>query len=102
MTPRFFLYFLSVAAMGSSGQASTEDAWAAFRIEVARVCLALPDAPKAAAIVVSPFGSEQYGAALISWVAEGVLQQQVCIFRKSDHAAELAAPFPAPIPAPVP
>lgn len=95
MTPRFILSFLIVVAMGSAVQASTEDAWVAFRIEVARVCLALPDAPKNAAIVVSPFGSESYGTALISSIAEGVLQQQVCIFRKSDHTAELAAPFPA-------
>lgn len=100
MRLRFILIYLTVVASGTAVHASGEDAWAAFRIEVAQVCLALPDAPAAAAIVVSPFGSESYGTALISSVTDGVLEQRVCIFRKSDHTAELAAPFPAAPPAP--
>ena len=89
----FSTVFLGLASFGLAAQASSEDAWEAFRAEVAKACLALPDAPKDAAVQVSPFGSESYGAALITWVTDGVLQQQVCIFKKSDHSAELAAPF---------
>ena len=97
MKMRFMLTFLSVAAMGVGVHASSEDAWEAFRVEVAKVCMALPDVPKNAAIVVSPFGSESFGTALISSVTDGVLAQQVCIFRKAEHTAELASPFaPAP------
>ena len=85
--------FLSLASFGLAAQASGDEAWSAFRVEVAKACLALPDAPKDAAVQVSPFGSESYGAALITWVTDGVLQQQVCIFKKADHSAELATPF---------
>ena len=94
MNSRFILSFLGVIAAGTA-QASSDDAWVAFRIEVAKACLGLPDAPKNAAVQVSPFGSESYGAAVITWVEAGVLQSQVCVFRKSDHTAELAAPFQA-------
>jgi hypothetical protein len=86
---------LVLAASGAAAHASSGDAWAEFQAEVAKVCLALPDAPKGAAVQVSPFGSESYGAALITWVEAGVLQQQVCIFDKVAHTAELAAPFAA-------
>ena len=67
------------------------------RRPVERAVVALPDVPKNAAIVVSPFGSESFGTALISSITDGVLVQQVCIFRKAEHTAELATPFaPAP------
>ena len=93
MMKHFIFSFLGIVTLGSSVQASSDDAWQAFRVEVATACLALPDAPKGAAVEVSPFGSESYGAALITWVEAGVVQRQMCIFRKSDHKAELAAPF---------
>lgn len=95
MNLRFILPLLSVAAFASASHASSDDAWEAFRIEVAKVCLALPDAPKNAAVEVSPFGSESYGAALLTSVTDGVLERQICIFKKSDHTAELAPFSPA-------
>ena len=97
MKTRFSLAFLGLVALCPAVRASGDDAWEAFRVEVAQACLALPDAPKNAVVEVSPFGSESYGAALITWVEAGVLLRQICIFDKSDHTAELAAPFqPAP------
>ena len=89
----FVLGFLGSAMVGSGVQASSEEAWAAFVAEVAEVCLALPDAPKGAAVEVSPFGSQSYGAALVTSISDGVLVRQVCIFDKARHTAELAAPF---------
>ena len=65
--------------------------WDAFRAEVAAACLALT--PQDAAVTVSPFGSETYGAALVSSITDGVLEQQVCIFDKATRRAELASPF---------
>ena len=46
-----------------------------------------------AAVEVSPFGSESYGAAIVTSITDGVLARQVCIFDKQSHKAELAAPF---------
>lgn len=87
---RLTLCFLIIAtpAFATSGAE-----WDLFQAEVAATCLALPDAPQNAAVTVSPFGSESYGAALVTSITAGVLQQQVCIFDKTTRAAELASPF---------
>ena len=73
--------------------ATGDAAWEAFRAEVAAACLGLPDAPGNAAVQVSPFGSESFGAALVTSIVDGVMEQQVCIFDKASRAAELATPF---------
>jgi len=91
---RTFLIFVAfVPAFVTAAQASGDDAWEAFRSEVAATCLALQDAPKNAAVEVSPFGSESYGAAIVTSITDGIVTRQVCIFDKQSHKAELAAPF---------
>lgn len=87
---RFALCF---ALLASPAFATGDTEWDAFQAEVAAACLALPDAPLNAAIEVSPFGSERYGAAVITSITAGVMEQQVCIFDKTSRAAELASPF---------
>ena len=93
MVRGFVIWGLIGACFATAAQASSDEAWVAFRAEVAAVCLALPDAPKGAAVEVSPFGSESYGAAIVTSITDGVLARQVCIFDKVSHKAELAAPF---------
>ena len=87
---RLTLCFLILA---TPAFATSEAEWELFRAEVAAACLALPDAPQNAAVMVSPFGSESYGAALVTSITAGVLEQQVCIFNKTTRAAELASLF---------
>ena len=86
-------FTLCLLILATPAFATGEAEWDLFRAEVAAACLALPDAPQNAAVTVSPFGSESYGAALVTSITAGVLEQQVCIFDKTTRAAELASPF---------
>jgi hypothetical protein len=86
-------YAFCFMVLATPALATGEAEWDLFQAEVAAACLALPDAPANAAVEVSPFGSQTYGAALITSITAGVLEQQVCIFDKSSRAAELASPF---------
>ena len=86
-------YALCFMLLATPALATGEAEWDLFRAEVAAACLALPDAPPNAVVEVSPFGSQTYGAALVTSITAGVLEQQVCIFDKSSRAAELASPF---------
>ncbi len=87
---RLALYF---AVLASPALADGDASWDAFQAEVAAACLALPDAPQNAATEVSPFGSENYGAAVITSISDGKVWQQICIFDKLSRVAELASPF---------
>ena len=81
---------LPAAAWGAS-----EEAWEEFRAAVDHSCRALVEAPAQAsvAVEVSPFGSESYGAALVTvGYAEGQ-DRMICIYDKATAKAELAAPF---------
>ena len=92
---------LAGAALPAS--ASTDEAWDAFRVEVEEACLGLVEAPADATVLarVNPFGSESYGAALVTVAvdadgdAPGYEETSVCIFDKQDRSAELTGPFPA-------
>lgn len=84
---------LCLLVLATPAFATGDTEWDAFQAEVAATCLALPDAPPNAAVEVSPFGSESYGAALVSTITDGKLEQQICIFDKTTRAAELASPF---------
>ena len=45
-------------------------------------------------IEVNPFGSERYGAALVTaTLAGGVTSRMICIYDKATKAVELTAPF---------
>ena len=81
--------------MPALAMASSEDAWEAFRAEVGEACTALADAPEAAEVTVevNPFGSESYGAAIVTVSQEAGEDRMVCIYDKQEKSAELTAPF---------
>ena len=77
---------------------SSEDAWTAFRSAVETECGKLVEAPADAttAIDVNPFGSETYGAALVTvTLKDGSADRMICIYDKQAKTAELTAPFEA-------
>ena len=77
---------------------SSEDAWAEFRASVQAECGQLVAAPADAStrIEVNPFGSETYGAALVTvTLADGRAERMICVYDKQAKTAELTAPFEA-------
>lgn len=84
---------IAILLFAAPAQASSEDAWEAFRIQVRDACLALAEPGSEAE--VNPFGSERYGAAIVSTPVAGGRERAVCILDKQSGEAELTAPFPA-------
>ncbi|NHF71972.1 hypothetical protein [Paracoccus xiamenensis] len=79
-------------------QSSSEDAWAEFRSAVEVECAKLIDAPADATteIEVNPFGSQTYGAALVTvTLADSSADRMICIYDKQSKTAELTSPFAA-------
>ncbi|MFD1882812.1 hypothetical protein [Paracoccus pacificus] len=77
--------------------ASSDDAWAAFQAEVDQACRDLVQDPGDIAIEVNPFGSENFGAAIVTLTPqEGDPDRMICIYDKKEKKAELTAPF-APV-----
>ena len=77
---------------------SSEDVWAEFRTAVEAECGKLVEAPadSTTAIEVNPFGSESYGAALVTvTLKDGSADRMVCVYDKQAKTAELTAPFEA-------
>lgn len=77
---------------------SSEDAWAEFRSAVEAECGKLVEAPADATteIEVNPFGSETYGAALVTvTLKDGNADRMICVYDKQAKTAELTAPFEA-------
>lgn len=78
-------------------QAASDDAWEAFRGEVAAACRAaaepLFEAPR---IRLDPFGSESYGLALVSGKARGadVEIAAICVYDKQTKAVEIGGELP--------
>lgn len=84
---------IALAVLASPAVASSEDAWQAFRADVLAKCQALVPRGETATIEVNPFGSDRFGAAIVTTrVAEGA-ERMVCIYDKRDGTAELTAPF---------
>ncbi|WBU64979.1 hypothetical protein [Paracoccus aerodenitrificans] len=81
-----------------TAQASSPDAWEQFRQDVKQVCaeeLAQTEPSAAAGIEVNPFGSQSYGAALITLTRdEGQPERMICIYDKQAGTAEITGPFP--------
>ena len=76
--------------------ASSDDAWATFRTDVQAACAQITDVPKgaSASYAVNPFGSESYGAALVTvTLKDGTADRMVCIYDKQNKTAEMTAPF---------
>ena len=83
------LVLIANPALGSS-----EEAWEAFRVMVQTTCAALIEDPGRVTVEVSPFGSESYGAALITVTAGTGTDRMICIVDKVTGRTELTAPFP--------
>jgi hypothetical protein len=79
---------------GLPAAASTEADWAAFRAAVEQACLAITEWPGSITVEVNPFGSESFGAAIVTAVSEGEgTARMICIYDKRTGTAELTAPF---------
>ncbi|MBB1491814.1 MULTISPECIES: hypothetical protein [unclassified Paracoccus (in: a-proteobacteria)] len=79
--------------LATSAHASTEEAWAEMRADVATKCRALLPEGAAATIEVNPFGSERFAAALVTLQAEERVERVICIYEKQTGVTELTTPF---------
>jgi hypothetical protein len=85
---RLFAAALTLAALAPAvGQASSPDAWAAFRTDVRDRCLAAAreQGMKAPSVVVHPVGTPSYGIAVL---IEGG-DKRICVYVKQTKAVEL-------------
>jgi hypothetical protein len=82
--------------------ASSDQAWATFRAQVAAACTAAAKKQYANPIVVvDPFGTESYGVALVyartpvpkNSPPENSLTTAVCVYDKKTQKAELSGAF---------
>src|SRR5664279_3897302 len=84
--------FLSTPALGSS-----DDAWEAFRKDVADKCLKAAEPQFATATAtVDPFGSPSYGLALIRGKAKGGDTEiaAICVYDKKAKTVEIGGELP--------
>ena len=95
MKPVTILLAAAALAAPLAATASSEEAWEEFRAEVRDACEAAADRPEGAEIrvEVNPFGSESYGAAIVTVTQEAGEDRMVCIFDKETKSAEITAPF---------
>jgi hypothetical protein len=73
--------------------ADSPDAWEDFRQTVATTCAALVQDPGTVTVEVNPFGSESYGAAIVTVTAAYGTDRMICIYDKQTGSAELTAAF---------
>lgn len=87
-----------VALAGCQADAANEDAWEAFRADVAEKCLAASEPLfSSAEIAIDPFGSEHYGMALLRGPARGaehITIEAICVYDKGSRTAELGGELP--------
>ncbi|MFB2550962.1 hypothetical protein [Ensifer soli] len=79
-------------------RASSDDAWAAFRADVSKACIAaVGDQLYDPTAVVDPTGSEHYGLALVSGTPKGAsgTVSHICVYDKQTKAAEVGSEIPA-------
>lgn len=88
MRPIACLALLATPALASSG-----DAWAEFRVNVEKACLALVQEQGEVSIEVNPFGTQSYGVALITIRADWGEDRVACVYDKVTGVAELSASF---------
>lgn len=85
---RLFAAALTIAAFAPvAGHASSPDAWAAFRVDVADKCVAAAKAQgmKSPTVVTHPVGTSAYGIAVL---IEGN-DKRICVYVKQTKAVEL-------------
>lgn len=84
---------LCLAVIAGPALASSPDAWEELRKMVHSACAALVQDPGEVTIEVNPFGSESFGAALVSVAYPQATDRMICIVDKVTGMAELTAPF---------
>lgn len=87
---------IALVVLASPALASSEDAWDAFRADVLAKCQSLVPPGVTATVEVNPFGSERFGAAIVTTRGPAGDERAVCIYDKRSQAAELTAPFAEP------
>jgi hypothetical protein len=85
---------LVIASLALPAAADSPESWAAFQAEVAAACSALVTETGTVSVEVNPFGSESFGAAIVTVTAEWGSDRMICIFDKASRKAELTAAFP--------
>ncbi|UTP38896.1 hypothetical protein M9M90_16970 [Phenylobacterium sp. LH3H17] len=88
MSARAILAIAALATLAPvAGQASSPDAWAAFRADVAARCLSAAQATgmKTPEVIVHPLGTEAYGIAVLREGAD----KRICIYGKQSKKVEL-------------
>lgn len=89
---------MTLALLGAAPAcASSDDAWEAFRKDVADQCLkAAADLFAAPSATVDPFGSENYGLALIRGKAKGADNEiaAICVYDKKTKKVEIGGELP--------
>jgi hypothetical protein len=89
---RAALFALTLAPAPAA--ASSGDAWEEFRTMVRDTCLAQIEMGGTIEIEVNPFGSQTYGAAIVTVTSDGEgVQRMICIVDKATGAAELTVPY---------
>ena len=76
----------------NSGQASSQDAWEEFRLDVKRSCLKQSAGFNIGKIFVDDFGTESYGFAVISGTPNNnnkISQLRACVYDKKSRKAEI-------------
>lgn len=84
------------AFFATQASASSDEAWGAFRDEVNKACRTLVGPPPKNAkvtVYVDPFGTESYGAALVTISTGKKKSQMICIYNKQSKKAELTGAF---------
>lgn len=80
-----------VLPLAASAWAASDDAWAEFATEVEQACLKATSSylPDGGTAIVDPFGSENYGLAIVTGEAYGTTSSLICVFDKQTKAVEI-------------
>jgi len=96
VAPGLLAVFSALTLASAPALASSDAAWEAFRADVADQCTqAAQNQLSDIRVRVDPFGSEQYGLALIDGVAEQAetRSQLICVYDKQDQSVEIGTPL---------
>jgi hypothetical protein len=90
---------VATVALSAAGNAcaASDDAWEAFRKDVAEKCVkAAADLFATPAATVDPFGSQSYGLALIRGKAKGADADiaAICVYDKKTKTVEIGGELP--------
>lgn len=97
MLKRFVIAALAFSAV-TPAFASSDDAWAEFGKKVEEACLgATSDILKDGQAVVDPFGSENYGLAVVTGKVDAESSKSIiCVFDKKTEAVEIGGELDLP------